>query len=296
MSQDPRLKDLIGNPKTPKVAIIGFPSEEGVRRNGGRVGAAQAPEEIRNFLYKLTPHPERAAAWSHLLSQTSDLGDLHISGDLHQDQELLGETLAPLLKQGTFCIVLGGGHETAYGHFLGYIKAGIKMRIVNIDAHADVRPFKSGLPHSGSPFRQALEHPSGFCESYSVAGLLPHSISQEHISYIQDKGGEAHLLEDTTSQSIETLYKQTISPLMATFDIDAVDQAFAPGVSAPATGGMHPSLWLTSARLAGLCPFTRSMDLVELNPIYDQDGQTARLAALTIWHVLDGIAEKALLK
>lgn len=80
---------------------------------------------------------------------------------------------------------------------------------------------------------------------------------------------------------------------MVSLDIDAVDQAFAPGVSAPSTGGFTPPEWLSFAFEAGRRSAVRSVDLAEFNPVYDRDGQTGRLAALTIWQVLRGFAARS---
>ena len=55
---------------------------------------------------------------------------------------------------------------------------------------------------------------------------------------------------------------------------------------------MTAELWLTAAYQAGLCPQVTSCDLVEMNPNYDRDGQTARLAALTISQLLRGLASR----
>jgi arginase family enzyme len=76
------------------------------------------------------------------------------------------------------------------------------------------------------------------------------------------------------------------------FDLDAVDQAFAPGVSAPAPRGLRPDLWLRAAFLAGRTPAVTSADVVELCPRLDRDEQTARLAALTAWEILRGLAAR----
>jgi formiminoglutamase len=92
-----------------------------------------------------------------------------------------------------------------------------------------------------------------------------------------------------TAERIASLYEAT-PPTMVSFDIDAVDQAWAPGVSAPATGGMTAELWLAAAFAAGKSLHAKSFELVELNPNYDRDGQTARLAALTVWNLLRGVA------
>lgn len=293
-SDDPRLGDLLGrklkDADEAHVVLVGFPSDEGVRINGGRPGAAQAPAAIRTALHKLTPDARCFDAFVDLLTHTADLGDIPVTGDVEQDQEGLGQTIAPHLQRGAVPIILGGGHETAYGHFLGHVEAEAPVTILNWDAHADVRPRKDGRPHSGSSFRLALEHSSGCCRGYTVAGLQPQSTAQTHLQYIEERSGTAHWRSDVDSELIHQTYETLDAPCLVTFDLDAVDQSLTPGVSAPAVGGFTTAEWLEAAEGAGRCPQVRSIDVSECNPRFDVDGRTARLAALTVWHVLRGLA------
>lgn len=290
---DPRLGHLLGRAVAggapTRAVIVGFPSDEGVRRNGGRPGAAAGPAAIRAALYRMTPDAVASAAFTAIAEHTRDLGDVDVSGDVERDQERLGEALAPHLAAGAVTIVLGGGHETAYGHFLAHARAAAPVRILNWDAHADVRPLRDGLAHSGSPFRQALEHPSGACASYTVAGLQPSSVAGAHLAYVCAHGA-AHMRADVDPPLVAHLH--ATAPTLVSFDMDAVDRSQAPGVSAPATDGLPAALWLHAARLAGRTPSVRGVDVVELCPPLDRDGQTAALAARTVWTVLQGLAER----
>jgi formiminoglutamase len=292
---DPRLGDLIGRDLAqgpPRVVLLGFPTDAGVRRNGGRFGASGGPREIRAWLRRLTPDPERRDAFGALLGRTEDRGDVAVSEDLEADQERLGEAVAGVLRAGAFPIVLGGGHETAYGHFLGYAKAGRAVDLLNMDAHPDVRELKDGKGHSGSPFRQALEHPSGLARRYVVAGLLPWSTAAEHLSFVRSRGATV-FRSDLTEARLDALFGALAAPSLASFDIDAVEGASAPGASAPSTGGLPVGLWLHAARLAGRTASVASFDVCETNPRFDVDGRTARLAAATVWSVLAGLCERA---
>jgi formiminoglutamase len=292
-ADDPRIGHLLGlkvRAETAQVVIVGFPTDEGVRRNGGRPGAAEGPAAIRQALYKLTPDAEQRDAYVDLLQSTCDLGDVATGPDLQSDQEQLGEILAPHLARGAVAIVLGGGHETAYGHFLGHVRAQRRVAILNWDAHPDVRPLEDGQGHSGTPFRQALEHPSGLCRGYTVAGLNPPTVAKGHLDYIADHGGTAHFNTSISFSAIESIYAAHENATLVTFDLDAVDQAAAPGVSAPATAGLSPHIWLYSAYRAGACSTVRSIDVVELSPPLDPEGRTARLAARTVWEFLRGLA------
>ena len=294
-SDDPRVGHLLGRGlapgDTPLVVLAGFPVDEGVRRNGGRPGAAEGPSAIRRQLYRLTPDALSVERFTALLGATVDAGDLVPTGDLERDQARLGEAVGEWLAGGSFVILLGGGHETAFGHFLGYVRAARDVAILNWDAHADVRELREGRGHSGSPFRQAIEHPSRRCASYSAAGLQPHSVAAAHLDLVARHGSWMPAAE-LTSEGVAEPFARLTSPAYVSFDLDAVDQSFAPGVSAPTARGLDPRLWLRAAFLAGRTSAVTSADVVELCPRLDRDDQTARLAALTVWEILRGLAAR----
>lgn len=291
-THDPRIGDLLGRAlgpgAVPRAVLIGFPSDEGVRRNGGCPGAREAPAAIRRALHRLTPDATNPGAFTELITHVADLGDIEVSGDVERDQAALGAAIAPHLALSTFVLVFGGGHETSFGHFLGYVAGGRSVEILNWDAHPDVR---EGRAHSGSPFRQAVEDASGGCRRYSVAGLQPHATARAHLEFVQ-RHGRAVMAGDLSSTVVRELYAVLRHPAFVSFDLDAVDQTAAPGVSAPTARGLDPRVWLDAAYRAGLSPAVTSVDIVELCPPLDRDGQTARLAALTAWEVLRGLAQR----
>ena len=296
--EDPRLGSFI-SPGTDelqdvRIAVAGFPVDDGVRINGGRVGAAHAPDEIRDVLYGMTPDPRQLEGQVRVLRRTVDVGNLRAGRSLAEKQEALGAFVQDCLAADVVPVILGGGHETAYGHFLGYAESGTPVDIVNIDAHADVRPLVEGFGHSGSSFRQALEHASGACRTYSVAGLQPGRNAVAHIEYLAEHGGRALWATETTSETL----KRVLVPLtadghvMLTLDMDAVDQSYAPGVSAPTVGGLEQQLVIDLAHEAGSSPAVSSLDLVEVNPLVDEGGRTVRLAARLVWGFLLGFSER----
>ena len=296
-ADDPRIGHLLGRAEDRWVAsLVGFPSDEGVRRNGGRLGAAAGPTEIRRWLYRMTPDAT-SERFTRLLGRTHDLGDVDVTGDLERDLEALGAVVAEQLTAGRYVVVLGGGHEVAFGHFLGYARRGAPVEIVNWDAHADVRPWidRDGraVAHSGSPFRQALEHPSGACRGYSVAGVQPGSLAAAHRAYVEAAGGRVVLRHQVGSGTPLELLDGLRNDALVSFDLDALDQSLAPGVSAPATDGLDLAVWLRAAEEAGRCRRVSSIDVAELNPELDRDGQTARVAALTVWRFLRGLSSRA---
>ena len=290
-NKDLRLKDFIGkNVTKPKVHLIGFPSDEGVKINGGRPGACKAPRLIFEELIKLTPHPVHFDRHIKLLERTEGLTLLECSDDLPADQENLGKSTASSISDQVLPVILGGGHETAFGHFLGYVNSDLPVNIVNIDAHTDVRDFKNGKAHSGSPFRQAVEHQSGLCKSYNVYGLNPSSVSVDHLAYVRNQGDAVFDQSFSAEAVLNRINLFDERSIMITMDMDAVKQADAPGVSAPNALGIKKEDWLQLAYGFGKHPKVTSFDLSEVNPEFDRDNQTVKLAALTVWYFLLGVA------
>lgn len=305
--EDPRLGEVVrrwdGGPcqfRPGQAVLIGFPYDEGVRRNHGRPGAALAPTVVREQLYRLTTWDPLAQVDLATL-ETWDLGNLWTEADVAAAQELLGKVVAELLAAGVVPIILGGGHETVFGHYLGYVGAGVECGILNVDAHVDVRPFPQG-PHSGSPFRQAIEHPAQPVKAgrYVVFGAQRQSVSQAHERYVQDHQGWIHWLEAdgsfkkvaaTFGEELDRLGRES-GALLVSVDADAFRQADVPGVSAPGPFGLEGRLFPEIAFRAGANPRVRSLDLVEINPHFDRDGQTARWAAGGLRQFLVGLATR----
>lgn len=281
--------------------LIGFPQDEGVRRNGGRPGAGEAPAEIRRWLYRLTPWDAESGA-DLTAASPLDLGDLRVSDDLEASQTALGEVVAAVLQVGAVPIVLGGGHETAYGSYLGYVAANRPVGVVNVDAHLDVRPLVDGKGHSGSPFRQMLEHPTHPLPGgrYVCLGAQPHATARAHGQYARDRGCVVRWRRELTPSLGHALAAECNRLAAAgcgihlSLDADAVRVSDVPGVSAPNAMGLPGDEVIAAARMAGRSPAVAGFDLVEINPRLDRDGQSARWGAVVVWNVLMGLASRAL--
>ncbi len=270
-----------------------------MRRNHGRVGAAEAPNAIRRCLHRL---PAGDAESDTDLSQAPplDLGNLRATADLEETQKTLAEIVAAILARKAIPVVLGGGHETAFGHYLGYVAASVPVGIINLDAHLDVRPLLDGKGHSGSPFRQAMEHPARPLPGmrYSCLGAQPHGVSRNHFQYVRERGGVVRWYSDVHDSLRTSLHSEIQrlddigSRVYVSIDADVVRQGDVPGVSAPNPNGIAGEQVIECARLAGLSPEVASLDLVEINPRFDQDGQSARWGALVIWNFLMGLASR----
>jgi formiminoglutamase len=306
-ADDPRLGEVIESwsgdlaaLRTGRPVLLGFPQDEGVRRNHGRTGAAEAPNAIRHWLDRLTVW-DGQGDFDLARQPPLDLGDLRLEGPLENTQAALGEVVSAILRSGAIPIVLGGGHETAYGHYLGYVASGRCVGIINLDAHLDIRPLELRQGHSGTPFRQALDHPTQPLPGphYVCLGAQPHSVSRQHLQEAYQRGCVIRWCDEVRTDLAQHFsgecerFAAVGCPVHVSIDADVVHAAEVPGVSAPNVVGLSGHEVLCCARRAGQAPAVSSLDLVEINPRHDVDGRSARWAALVVWHFLAGLASRA---
>lgn len=268
-----------------QVVVLGCPQDEGVRRNGGRPGAALAPAEIRRYLYRLTVN-----GLENL--RLFDLGDTVIQPSLEETHTLHQRIVRQIVEDGKRLIVLGGGNDIAYPDCAGLVQARGEVCAFNVDAHFDVRA--DAPRNSGTPYRQLLEegfiHPARFYE----VGAQPFANSPIYERYLRDLGVNLISLTDLRRGGIEPTLAAVLDAQFSVlnffwgFDLDAVCAAEAPGVSAPNPAGLTGDELCRIAGVAGRDPRTRIVEFTEANPNYDVDGHTARLTAVAIWHVLVG--------
>lgn len=263
--------------------FVGFECEEGVRRNKGRLGAALAPNKIRQFLSSLPYRLEK---------KIIDIGNISCEGEaLEKAQKELGESIGKLYNSSSVPIILGGGHETLYGHYLGargHIGPDASLGIINIDAHFDMR--EDPLPSSGTMFRQILEHDTN-------AGYLCIGIQElgntEALFQTADKLGCTYIYEEDVAANdfLQTFKKidQFAAQhdfLILTLCTDSIISYAAPGVSAPSPFGLDPKTVKTLLRYIAAKNNLLSFDISEVNPLYDEGDRTVRLAAYLIAEVM----------
>jgi len=261
--------------------LLGYADDRGVDRNGGRIGAAEAPDEIRRFLYAMTPPPE-----SSNVPRIWDLGNLRSwSVHLLEAHESARGVLKQLRVKGVRVLSLGGGHDWAYADFVDLDKA----HLINLDAHLDVRPIPTSQDkagHSGTPFRRILTNEKKSPDMIvSFVGLQRHCNAASHLRWAQGQRVHTVFLEDLPNLPREQMdflvekleIKVGSRPYALSIDMDAFAQAVSPGVSAPQALGIDPRL--AQALIQNMGRQLRQLGIYEVNPKFDRDGASARLAA-----------------
>lgn len=261
--------------------ILGCPQDEGVRRNKGRIGAAQAPDEIRRVLYKLVVPDNNTP-------RLFDAGNTLIQDTLEATHDIHSQIVRQIVADGKRIIVLGGGNDVSYADCSGLSQAVKSLIAINVDAHFDVRV--DAIRNSGTPYRQLLDEGFVQPENFYEVASIPMVNSPRYRDYLLDK--KAHIIDLPTvqEQNVENTFsdilKNTAETIFWGLDMDVVNVAFAPGVSAPNALGLSAHEFCQVAAIAGADTRSRIFEITEVNPNYDIDSRTSRLAAAAIHHFL----------
>lgn len=271
----------------PHFGLLGYGVDYGVALNLGRTGAAEGPDAFRKAWGKLS-HPLHKPQIT-----LGDFGNIICPDqDLVAAQKALGQGVAFMLSKGIQPLLVGGGHDMAYGHFLGIQKhlnthsPQAVLGVINIDAHLDLRmPKPEGT--SGTPFQQLSQEleqqkkPFHYCcvglrETANPPSLLKRAEEIKACLINRDA------CQQENWKAVAASLDQFLAPLdhvYLSLDLDVFHSGIAPGCSAPSPMGIDAQFGRSLLRHILASRKVISMDIAELNPRFDMDGNTARLAA-----------------
>lgn len=274
--------------KTPSFALLGFSCDEGVRRNLGRIGAAEGPDILRSTLAKMPVHTN---------ANIYDAGNITCHDhDLESAQAALAEAVHILHREGITPILIGGGHEIAWGHFQGIARkyTSGNIGILNFDTHFDMRPVLDNRGSSGTPFLQIAnyhkEHDRRF--DYNCIGIQETGNIKQLFRTAEQHDAKVLMAEevftDQPGKSEDFLERMLDDNdyIYLSLCLDVFSAAFAPGVSAPQSFGLAPWQVIPLFRRVAESGKVISYDIAELSPKYDQDMRTAKLAANFVHEII----------
>lgn len=259
--------------------FVGIPQDYGVARNNGRPGARGAPKQIRAALNKL---PALDAASQGLIL---DLGDIAVASNLEKTQLIQYRVVKQLLNDNKRVIILGGGNDISFPDLSAMSDVFQNIAALNVDSHFDVR--EGARPTSGTPYRQAIESRKLDPEQFYEIGCKPETNAPKHQRYLEEQGAHIVWLSTLRDHGVKPSIGKILSSVAARsifwgIDFDVVRSSDAPGVSAGYPVGMTAEEICTIADLAGSDERTRMVEISEVNPVYDIDNRTSRLAAMFI--------------
>ncbi len=262
-----------------------------------RVGARFGPSGIRHESMLLRPyHPELAVDVHEVLS-LADAGDLPVTpGYLVESHAQIREGAARVLAAGVTPLFLGGDHSVSLPLLRAVAERHGPVALLHLDAHCDLWDgYYGGKDTHGTPFRRALEE--GLIDpARSVqVGLRGPVYGPEDVSLPHHLGLEAISADVLHRRGVAATLERILAriggpgPRYLSFDIDALDPAYAPGTGTPEVGGLTTVQALQLLRgLAGL-DFV-GFDLVEVMPPYDVGALTQLLAANVAYEMIALVA------
>ncbi|TAK75289.1 MAG: formimidoylglutamase, partial [Gammaproteobacteria bacterium] len=269
-------------------ALVGFKSDEGIERDLGRTGAFEGPIAIRHRLAKLPIQKP--------FIQCYDVGNIICTDhDLEASQAALADVIAQLLECHIHPIVMGGGHEVAWGHYQGIARhypATKRLGIINFDAHFDLHPLQPS--HRGSAttafsqieaaHRAEKRHFDYNCIGIQHAGNIRQSFDMaKQLKVKLILADELHEgLREKCFDFVDRVIDENDMIYMS-LSLDVFSPAFAPGVSTIQPLGLNPWHVIPLIRQAAASGKVMSYDIAEHVPRYDIDHRTAKLAATLIY-------------
>jgi agmatinase len=279
-----------GNDPGAPVGVAGIPLDLGTtNRSGARFGPAAIRQASRMLVDGDHPlHRVNAAA-----SSLADIGNFSIVlGDLARSLAAI-EQQAARIKH---LVALGGDHGITLPLLRALAKRTGPPAVIHFDAHVDTweENFGQSLAH-GTVFFHAISE--GLIEPRRMIQVgIRSPVERDVHDWTVKQGVTIVTAQDVHEQgpaAVAHKIREVIggSRAYVSFDIDALDPAFAPGTGTPEIGGL--ATWQAQAilrRLTGL-NFV-GMDLVEVSPAYDVAEITALAGATMVWEYLSLLGAK----
>ncbi|MFK7837783.1 MAG: agmatinase [Sulfitobacter sp.] len=271
-------KDLTGV----DIAVTGVPFDQAVtNRPGTRLG----PRAIREAS-ALQPYDPPYGWDFDVLSEfaISDYGDLAFDyGHTSKFPDALTDHIRTILNAGAASVVLGGDHYISFPILKAYTEKYGPISLLQFDAHTDTWPDDDmdRIDH-GTMFYKAVK--SGIVDAASSVQVGIRTTNEDTLGVNIIDAAEVHRIgpEAVVSRVKEILGDR---PCYLTWDIDALDPAFAPGTGTPVWGGLTSAQ--AAAMLRGLAGINiMGGDVVEVSPPFDTTGATAIAGAHVATEIL----------
>ncbi|TAM66967.1 MAG: hypothetical protein EPN48_14970 [Microbacteriaceae bacterium] len=278
-------------------AITGIPWDEG---NAGRNGANYGPRTFRDVSHWFLGYnaQEDFDLWEEF--PTVDIGDVPVMPpNARRTMGLIEDHVWRVRDKGVFPLSVGGNHSLAIGAARGAARTVKRMGYLSIDAHLDTAQDWAGEKlTSGCPTMRAAEIENVDPRNVVVFGVHGWLNPRDQVESAAEKGiswfGGAQIDRDGLKKTLAEAIKIAMAGtdgLYVSFDLDSVDASAMPGTGTPEPGGFTAKEALYIARELGRAnPI--AADIVELAPIYDPSGISARLACAVAMEIISGVCGK----
>lgn len=269
-----------------QVALTGVPMDLGVTN---RAGARFGPRALRNI--------ERIGPYNHVLDcmplgelKIADIGDVPFQSrfDIKLSHQDIEAHFSRILDAGVKTLAVGGDHSVTHPILRAYGRKE-PVAVIHIDAHCDTGGATDANKfHHGGPFRNAVL--DGVIDPKRMIQIGIRGAAEYLWEFSKDAGMTVIHAEDIDRMGIDAVIAKAHEvvgngPVYLSFDVDAIDPAFAPGTGTPEVGGLTTREALAIVRgMKGLNIV--GGDVVEVAPEYDATHNTAHVGGQMLFELL----------
>ena len=280
-----------------KVDVVGVPMDLGADRRGVDMGPsairyARLKESLERLGIAVTDHGNLRVPVPE--SATIDEQNAKYYPIIKAVCDELAQVVENVIRSGAFPLVLGGDHSIAMGTIAGVARArGKAPGVIWVDAHGDINTpltSPSGNVH-GMPVHFALESHAVDPRRMVFIGLRDVDEGEKRV--IRELGVKAFTMADVDRLGMSRVVEEALAIVAAgensvhvSFDMDGVDPQEAPGVGTPVRGGLSYREAHLAMEMVASSGALGSIEVTEINPIFDQRNQTAELAVELILSAL----------
>ena len=267
-----------GPPEQASVVVAGIPYDGSAVY---RKGAAEAPSTLRRLSAIIPPVDEHGQVLARV--RVHDLGDLDLGASVEHGWRKVADRLAAVPPE-SFLTVFGGDHCSAIPVLAAQARRHPGLAVLWVDAHPDLCDHsRGGRWTCGCALRRALDAAELGTDSLLLAGCRDFDpedvafVALEDVSIVT----AADLAVDFEGALDRLLDPVKGRPLHVSFDIDALDPAFAPGTEIASAGGFSTRQGLDILTAAARRARLVGLDICEVAPRLDHADITS-LAALKL--------------
>ncbi len=262
-----------------KLAIIGINEERGSLENRG---CADAPDEVRNYFYKLFAH------WNHL--EIADLGNIRNGNSIDDTYYAVREVVSELLNQNIVPIIIGGSQDLTYANYLAYENIGRVINIASVDPMYDLGHDEHEL-NARSWLSRIILHQPNFLFNFTNIGYQTYFVDQDSLVLMKNLYFDVNRLGNVRAD-LEESEPMIRNADIVSIDISAIRAADAPAGKYAGPNGFTGEEACRICRYAGMSDKLSSIGFYELNPLLDIEGRTAQLVAQMMWYFIDGFVNR----
>ncbi|MCK4746300.1 MAG: formimidoylglutamase, partial [Bacteroidales bacterium] len=260
------------------LALIGVPED----RNATVAGSAAAPDQVRDHLYQLYRVNPKL--------KIIDLGNLKCGNAPQDTYFALRDVLLDLLERKLISVILGGSQDLTYGIYLAFEKLDRKFSFATIDSRLDMGIIDDKIKPE-SYLIPILSRKKELLFSYTNLGHQTYFVDQGDVDFLKDNFHQTLRLGEIR-HNVSRVEPYLRDAGFVSLDMNSIRQSDAPACTHPSPNGFTGEDICQISRYAGLSPVMKCFGLFNLLPDIDRSGQTAQLAAQTLWYFIDGVSQR----